>query len=60
MYLWSDDCLSCLCNFPHEAKQHYAALARAEQERQEFLREHRLFEEDAELEMFPDLNEWED
>ena len=60
MFLWSDDCFSCLCNFPHSLEQHNAALARSAYERQEFLREHRLFEEDTDLEGFPDFDEWED
>lgn len=57
MFQWCSDCPSCLFGFPHDAKQHNAALERAAQERQEFLREHRLFEEDAELEEFPDLDD---
>jgi len=27
--VWSDDCLSCLCNFPHPVEAHLKAVERA-------------------------------
>ncbi len=49
--LWSDDCLSCLCNLPHPLEEHMQAVERAHAEHEEahqlFLHEHSwLFEEE--------------
>ncbi len=35
MIIWSDDCLSCLCNFPHTVEKHNQELEKAESSRQE-------------------------
>jgi hypothetical protein len=54
MIMWSDDCLSCLCNFPHTLKKHMQALEQAhvelQAEREELRFFHRdLFEDDTEF-----------
>jgi hypothetical protein len=38
--LWSDDCLSCLCNLPHPLEEHLQAVERAHAELEEA---HQLF-----------------
>lgn len=35
--VWSDDCLSCLCNLPHSVEKHNQAVEQAQAELQEQL-----------------------
>ena len=54
MIIWSDDCLSCLCNFSHTVKAHIQALEQAhaelQAEREDLRRSYRdLFEDDTEF-----------
>jgi hypothetical protein len=62
--LWSDDCLSCLCNFPHTLEAHLRAVERARAalqfEMQE--REHDLageWEQDEEIRAETNVEEYE-
>jgi len=35
MIVWNDDCLSCLCGFPHSMEKHMQAIKRADLEREQ-------------------------
>ena len=37
--LWSDDCLNCLCNFPHSLKEHAQAVEQARKALQQELQD---------------------
>ena len=42
MIIWSDDCLSCLCNLPHSEEQHAQAVNTALQESRRQLEDARV------------------
>ncbi|MBA2391182.1 MAG: hypothetical protein H0V70_00375 [Ktedonobacteraceae bacterium] len=42
MIVWSDDCFSCLCNFPHTMEAHMQAVNQAHDELLAELQEFRL------------------
>jgi hypothetical protein len=63
MIVWSDDCLSCLCNLPHTMEAHMQAVEQAhaelQAEREELRSVHRdLFEDDTDG--FSDMDDLEE
>ena len=55
MIIWSDDCLSCLCNLPHSMEEHMRQVERASAELQAELE---LRKRNRDVEEWTEDDEW--